>query len=114
MSAALAAVVIWQIEKYGVASSYVLGVSLVVLGAVFTTVHLTVSDDFFRRHFGEPGMGPMQRACRTGWVGVLLGAALLGFHYGFHYLDHWGAQASTRRGKARIQVKEYSQAMDDF
>src|SRR5438067_9311168 len=83
--AALAAVVIWQAEAHWAALRYVLGVALVVLGVLFTTLHLTLGDEFLRRHFGEPAVGEVRRVWRRGWVGVLLGAAWLGMLR----LDHW-------------------------
>src|SRR5262249_53315705 len=48
------------------------------------------------------------------WPWILAAVLLLGGLLGYLYLDHWTSQACTRRGKARIQAKEYSQAIDDF
>jgi tetratricopeptide (TPR) repeat protein len=64
-------------------------------------LHLTLSDDFLRRQFGEPGAGQMRRAWRGGWVGVLLGAALLGLHY----FDQW-VQASYARSQFTIAYNQ--------
>src|SRR5262249_14598337 len=58
---------------------------------------LTLSDDFLRRHFGGPGADRRRRLWRGGWVGVLLGAALLGLHY----LDRWG-QATAAEAQFRV------------
>lgn len=83
--AALAAAVIWWASAHQLAFQYVLGVGLVALGAGCTALHFTLSDGFLGRHLGEPGAAQTRRFCRGGWVGVVLGAAILGFIY----LDRW-------------------------
>jgi tetratricopeptide (TPR) repeat protein len=98
-SVALAGVVIWQMEAHRVAVPLVLGVMFVVLGAAGMTLHLTLSDDVIRRHFGEPEQ--LRRFWRRGWVGVLLGAALLGLDY----FDQW-VKASQARTQFRIALKQ--------
>jgi tetratricopeptide (TPR) repeat protein len=116
LSAALAAGVIWQAEAQGVASSFVLGVILVVVGGGALVMHLTLSDDFLRRQFGEPDVGQVRRTLRGGWVGVLLGAALLGLHY----FDQW-VQASYARsqfttayskGLSAVKARDWQTAAD--
>ena len=54
----------------------------------------------------------MKRLSSWGWipVAVLLAAVPLGFHF----LDRWAADAATRSGRAAINSKQYSQAVDHF
>jgi tetratricopeptide (TPR) repeat protein len=82
-SVALAAVLIWQETVHGAA--LVLGLLFLVIGVAGTMLRLTASDDFLHRHFREPNADQIRRFGRSAWVGVLLGAALLGLHY----LDLW-------------------------
>ncbi|HEY7311198.1 MAG TPA: tetratricopeptide repeat protein [Gemmataceae bacterium] len=116
VSAALAAVLIWQQQVHGVA--LVLGLVFLVIGGVGTTLHLTASDDFLRRHCGEPGAQQMRQFGRSAWVGVVLGAAMLGVHY----LDRW-VQAATvetqfraayNRGRAAAKEQDWQTATDAF
>jgi tetratricopeptide (TPR) repeat protein len=115
-SAALAAVLIWQEQVHGVAP--VLGLLFLALGAAGMTLHLSLSDDFLRRHLGEPAAGQARGFCRSGWVGILLGAALLGLHY----LDHWAREATARtnfqvafnRGLSASKDRDWQAAADAF
>lgn len=81
----LVAVGMWQLEAHGVSRSLVLGVAFIVFGVLLTTLHLTVSDDYIRRHEWQPGKDHLRQLLRRGWYGMVLGAAFLGLHY----LDHW-------------------------
>jgi tetratricopeptide (TPR) repeat protein len=110
----LAALAVWQFERHGVESLVVIGLSLIVIGTGSTILHLTASDDFLRRHFGEASVAPRRRALRSGVVSVLLGALILGVQYGFDYFEQRTAEALTRRGKAHLQDKEYPEAVEDF
>ena len=83
--AGLVAVGIWQLEAHGVSHLFVMGVAFVVFGAVLTTLHLTLSEDYIRRNEWEPGTGHLQHLLRRGWYGIVLGAAFIGLHY----LDRW-------------------------
>jgi hypothetical protein len=77
-----AAVIIWQARANGVPHFYVLGALMVALGIGFTVMHLSVSDDYLRRHFGgEENATRMRQSWRSGWVGVLLGAAMITAQY---------------------------------
>jgi tetratricopeptide (TPR) repeat protein len=115
-SAALAAVLIWQEQVHGVAP--VLGLVLLALGAAGMILHLSLSDDFLRRHLGDPTAGQTRGFCRSGWVGVLLGAALLGLHY----LDHWVQETTARtnfqvafnRGVSAAKARDWQAAADAF
>jgi hypothetical protein len=77
VSAGVAAVVIWQAEARHVSLRYVLGVGMVVIGAGFMVLHLSVTDEYLHRHFGEPAASRMRQLWRGGWVGVLLGAVTI-------------------------------------
>ncbi len=77
-----AVVIIWQAKSHGVPHFYVLGPLTVAVGIVVTALHLGVSDEYLRRHFGgEENAARMRQACRGGWVGVLLGAAMIAAQY---------------------------------
>jgi tetratricopeptide (TPR) repeat protein len=117
-SAALAGAVIWWSEAREGRLQYVLGVGFLALGLVFTTLQLTLSDDFLRRHFGEPSAGQMRRAWRGGWVGILLGGAMLGVLY----LDRWvqataaeaQSKAAYNRGLSAAKTGDWQAAVDAF
>ena len=77
-----AAVIIWQAKAHGVPLFYVLGPLMVVVGVGFTALHLSVSDEYLRQHFGgEENATRMRQMWRGGWVGVVLGAAMIAAEY---------------------------------
>lgn len=77
-----AAVVIWQAKAHGIPLFYILGPLMVVVGMGFTALHLSVSDEYLRQHFGgEENAARMRQTWRGGWVGVLLGAAMIAAEY---------------------------------
>src|SRR5262249_6103320 len=51
-SAVGAAVIIWQAKAHGVPLFYVLGTLMVAVGIGFSLLHLSVSDEYLRQHFG--------------------------------------------------------------
>jgi Tfp pilus assembly protein PilF len=114
LMAGLGAVAVWQCERHGVASLLVAGVGLVVIGTVSLIVRLTASDDFLRRRFGHTGAAPRRQLGRSGVVSLVLGAVMLGVQCGFDYFEQRTAEALTRSGKARLQDKDYSQAVAEF
>lgn len=78
VSAAFAAILIWQAKARGIPLMYVLGVGAVVLAVGFFTLHLTVSDEYLRREFsGESNATRMRQLWRGAWVGIPLGAAMI-------------------------------------
>ena len=82
VSAGGAAVLIWQAKAHHVPLNYVLGPLLVVIGITFTALHLSASDEYLRRHFGgEENAARIRQMWRGGWVGVLLGVALVAAQY---------------------------------
>ena len=81
-SAGGAAVIIWQAKTHGVPLFYVLGPLMVVIGIGFSALHLGVSDEYLRRHFkGDENAVRMRQMLRGGWVGVLLGVAMVAAQY---------------------------------
>jgi tetratricopeptide (TPR) repeat protein len=115
-SIAVAAVLIWQAEVHGVA--LVLGLFLLALGVGGTTLHLTASDDFLRRHCKPASADQIRQFGRGAWVGVVLGAAMLGVHY----FDRW-VQAATveaqfkvayNRGRAAAKEQDWQTATEAF
>jgi tetratricopeptide (TPR) repeat protein len=114
VSMALPAVVIWQTEKHGFSTPYVLGVIFVVLGATFTTLYLTVNDNFLRRHYGERGAVQMRRTWRGGWIGVSLGAVLLGLHYVDCKVADAQFALAFNRGFSAYQDRNWQVAIEAF
>ncbi len=81
-SAGGAAILIWQAKAHGVPLFYVLGALMVVLGVGFSVLHLSVSDEYLRQHFGgEENATRLRQTWRGGWVGVPLGAAMIAAQY---------------------------------
>jgi hypothetical protein len=77
-----AAVIIWQARAHGVPLFYILGVLMVAVGVGFTALHLSVSDEYLHQHFGgEENAARMRQMWRGGWVGVVLGAAMIAAEY---------------------------------
>jgi len=82
----LVAVGMWQLEAHGISQFFVMGVAFLGLGAVLTTLNLTLSDDYIRRHEWEPGKDHLKHMVRRGWYySMLLGGAFIGLYY----LDRW-------------------------
>jgi hypothetical protein len=82
VSAGPAAVVIWQVETHHVPLLYVLGGLAMVSGIGFSILHLSVTDEYLRQHFGgEENASRMRQLWRGGWVGIPLGAALIAAEY---------------------------------
>jgi hypothetical protein len=79
--AGLAAIVTWQAKLRHIPLQYVTGTALVVVGVGFQVLHLTVSDDYLHRHFGEPSATLMRHMWRGGWLGVLIGALTIAAAY---------------------------------
>ena len=81
-SAVGAAVIIWQAMGHGVPLFYVLGTLMVAVGIGFSLLHLSVSDEYLRQHFGgEENATRMRQMWRGGWVGALLGVAMIAAQY---------------------------------
>jgi hypothetical protein len=81
-SAGVAAVIIRQARAHGVALNHVVGALLVAVGTGFSVLHLSVSDEYLRRHFGgEENATRVRRVWRGGWVGALIGAAVIAAQY---------------------------------
>jgi hypothetical protein len=82
VSAAGAAVLIWQAKAHAVPLNYVVGALMVATGAGFSALHLSVGDEYLRQHFGgDENAAQVRRLWRGGWVGVLLGAAIVAAQY---------------------------------
>ena len=81
-SAGGAAIIIWQATAHGVPLFYVLGVLIMVIGIGTSVLHLSVSDEYLRQHFGgEENARRMRQMWRGGWVGVPLGVAMIAAQY---------------------------------
>jgi hypothetical protein len=81
-SAGGAAVLIWQAKAQGVPLFYVVGALMVVIGIGFMALHVSVSDEYLRQHFGgEENAMKLRQMWRGGWVGVVLGAAMVAAEY---------------------------------
>jgi hypothetical protein len=81
-SAGGSAIVFWQATAHGIPLFYLLGALLVVLGIGNSALHLSVSDEYLRQHFGgEENAIRLRQTWRGGWVGVLLGIAMIAAQY---------------------------------
>jgi hypothetical protein len=77
-SAGGAAIIIWQAKAHNVPLFYILGALMIVIGIGSSVLHLSVSDEYLRQHFGgEENATRMRKMWREGWVGVPLGAAMI-------------------------------------
>jgi tetratricopeptide (TPR) repeat protein len=115
---AIAAALVWQAESHPVTARYVIGVGMLVLGAACLALHLTLSDDFLRRHFVAPGADEMRRFLRRWWIGVLLGAALLGLHYVDRWVEATAAEARFKvafnRGLSAARSRDWPTATEAY
>jgi uncharacterized membrane protein len=78
------AILIWQVEAGKISMRsvrYGLGALMIVIGTCFTVLQMTVSDEVLRRYWGEANVDRMRRTWRGGWIGVLLGAAMIAAAY---------------------------------
>jgi hypothetical protein len=71
-------IICWQAKAHDVPYFYVLGAFMIVIGSGFSVLHLSVSDEYLRQHFGgEEYARQTRQMWRGGWVGVLLGVAMI-------------------------------------
>jgi hypothetical protein len=81
-SIAGATIIIWQAKAHTVPLFYILGGLTVVIGIGFSGLHLSVSDEYLRQHAGgEENAMRMRQMWRSGWVGALLGVAMIAAQY---------------------------------
>jgi len=81
-TAGAVAVAFWQAWAHGVPYSYVLGALMVVLGVYCSVMNRSVSDEYLRQHFGgEENAARMRQMWQGGWVGVLVGLAIIAAQY---------------------------------
>jgi hypothetical protein len=81
LSGGLAALVIWLAEARGIPLLYLVGAAAIVLGACFTALDLSVSDEYLDSRFGEAGASQLRHFIRRGWVRIVLGATMLAGQY---------------------------------
>src|SRR5262249_18287656 len=97
---------------------YVLGLGFFVFGAAATTLHLTASDAFLHRHFGDRGAEEVRRAGRQGWVPMLLGLLMLGTNYWMRWAEAKEAEAKFARaflrGASAAKARDWPKAADAF
>src|SRR5262245_35234205 len=81
-SAGTVAVLLWQAMAHGVPLGYVLGALVMALGIGYSALQRSVSDDYLRQHFGgQENANRLRQTWRGGWVGVLLGVAMIAAQY---------------------------------
>ena len=81
-SAGVAALIIWQANSHDIPIFYVLGALTISVGIGCSVLHLSVSDEYLRQHFGgDENARRMREMWRGGWVGVPLGVALIAAQY---------------------------------
>jgi hypothetical protein len=82
MSLGGAAVIVWQARAHGVPLLSVLGGLAVVVGTGSSLLNWGVTDEYLRRHFGgEENARRVRETWRGGWVGILIGAAMIATGY---------------------------------
>src|SRR5262249_34845213 len=75
-------IVVWQLLAPHIPLFYVLGGLVVVLGIGLAIMHLSVTDEYLRQHFGgEENASRMREFFRGGWVGIVVGAVLIAAGY---------------------------------
>lgn len=75
-------ILVWQAKAHDVPLFYVLGPLVVVLGIGFSILHVSVSDEYLRQHFGgDENARRMREVWRGGWVGVAMGVAMIAVQY---------------------------------
>ena len=75
-------ILVWQAKAHDVPLFYVLGPLVVALGICFSILHVSVSDEYLRQHFGgDENARRMREVWRGGWVGVPLGVAMIAAQY---------------------------------
>ena len=81
-SAAGGVILAWQAKAHYIPLFYVIGPLVMAIGVAFSVLHLSVSDDYLRQHFGgDENARRMRETWRGGWAGVLIGAALIAAQY---------------------------------
>jgi hypothetical protein len=81
-SAAGGVVIVWQAKAHYIPLFYILGPLVTAIGIGFTALHLSVSDEYLRHHFGgEENAKRMREMWRDGWVGMPIGIALVAAQY---------------------------------
>ncbi len=81
-SAAGGVILVWQAKAHYIPLFYVLGPLVVALGIGFSVLHLSVSDEYLRQHFGgDENAKRMREMWRGGWVGLPIGIALIAAQY---------------------------------
>jgi tetratricopeptide (TPR) repeat protein len=78
-SVAIAGWLFWHHQIHGVTP--VTGLVLLTFGVVTMILGLTLSDEALCRQFGSRDATAMRRSLRSGWIGILLGGAMLGLHF---------------------------------
>jgi cation transporter-like permease len=83
-SAAGGIILVRQAKAHDVPLFYVLGPLVVAIGIGFSALHLSVSDAYLRQHFGgDENAKRMREMWRGGWLGALIGLALIAVQYFF-------------------------------
>ena len=81
-SAAGGVVIVWQAKAHYVPLFYILGPLIAVIGVGFSVLHLSVSDEYLRQHFGgDENAKRMREMWRGGWTGVPIGVVLVAIQY---------------------------------
>ncbi len=83
-SMGIAGYVIWEAEAGRISIRsirYVTGGLMVVIGIGFTILDTIYTDERLRRHVGQSTAGQMRKLWHNGWVGALIGAAMIAAEY---------------------------------
>jgi hypothetical protein len=86
VSVGCTAILIWQTEIGNISMRtvrYGLGALMIVVGVGFTVMQKCVGDKYLVRHFGAQDVSQTRKMWRGGWVGALIGAAIIAAAYLF-------------------------------
>jgi hypothetical protein len=79
---ALVGVIVWQATAHGIPLNSVLGGLMIFLGAGFTALHLSVTDEYLVKNFGgEENAHRMREMWSGGWVGIVAGLGMIAAGY---------------------------------
>jgi hypothetical protein len=82
ISAVCGVILVWQAKAHHVPLFYLLGPLCLAIGIGSLVLHLSISDEYLRRHMGsDENAVRVREMWRGGWVGMPIGVALVAAQY---------------------------------